>query len=250
MLPVTAVIISHNEEDRIGACIASVIDIVDEVLVIDSHSTDNTRQVALDLGARVESIDWKGYGGSKNYGNQLAKNDWILSLDCDEACSSELCDELRGLKLDPSIAYQIDRYNYYLGHRVRFSGWSPDWVLRLFHRSAYRWNDNMVHEKLESTSVPSYRKLKGYLEHNSYRSEEEHKTKTEKYAALKAKSWIRNGKSPGWLKVFFGAGFKAFYSFIIKGGFRDGSIGWKIAKMNAYLVRCQIRSFRKLSKKQ
>jgi len=148
MLPITAVIISHNEEDRIGACIASVREVVDEVLVIDSHSTDNTRQVALDLGARVESIDWKGYGGSKNYGNQIAKNDWILSLDCDEASS------------------------------------------------------------------------------------------------------IQNGRSPGWLKVFFGAGFKAFHSFIIKGGFRDGRIGWKIAKMNAYLVRSQIRSFRKLSRKK
>jgi len=248
MLPITAVIISHNEADRIGACVSSVIDIVDEVLVIDSHSNDNTAQIAEELGAIVKVVDWKGYGGSKNYGNALAKNDWILSLDCDEICSVELQKELLALDLNRDVVYQIDRHNYYLGNRVMYSGWSPDWVLRLFHREISSWNDNAVHEKLRSTSVVEYQKLEGHLIHHSYRSERDHKLKTEKYAQLKAKSWIDQGKSPGWLKFFFGAGFKAFHSYIIKGGFRDGNTGWKIAKMNAYLVRCQLRSYRNLIK--
>jgi len=249
MSNISAVILSRNEADRISQCINSLIDIVDEVIVVDSGSEDGTPEIAKSLGAHVNITDWKGYGANKNFGHSLARNNWILSIDSDEWLSTELAEEILELKKDDKTVYSINRNNSYMGKEIRYSGWSPDWVPRLFNKKHVSWNNNLVHEKLIIPQGFYLKKLTGNLMHNSYRSREDHKAKTDRYAMLKAKSWIESGNSPSFLKRHFGPGFKAFHSFVIKAGFLDGKEGRQIASMNAYLVKMQVHYFDQLKSK-
>ena len=250
MKGVSAVILSKNEADRIGRCIISLRNIVDEVIVVDSGSTDDTLNIAKSLGAKVISTEWKGYGETKNFGHNLAQNDWILSVDSDEWLSEKLANEIKALKKNDKMIYSLNRSNIYQGKEIQHSGWSPDWVLRLFNRKDICWNSNLVHEKLIISHDFTVQKLNGKLMHDSYRSIEDHKAKTDKYAMLKAESWIINGSCPSLLKRYFGSGFKAFHSYVIKAGFLDGKEGWMIAKMNAYLVKMQVEYYDKLKSKE
>lgn len=246
MTGISAVILSKNEADRIARCILSVSEVVDEVIVVDSGSTDTTIEIAKSLGATVYSIDWMGYGGTKNYGHGKATYDWILSMDSDEWLSDKLKEEIKSISLAGKCIYGINRSNIYLGKVMNHSGWSPDWVLRLFDKSEVKWNDNLVHEKLVYPDMYKVRKLSGALMHDSYRSIEDHKSKTERYAKLKAESWIQKDTSPSILKRNFGPIFKGFYSYIIKLGFLDGSEGLTIARMNIYLVQKQLEYYDEL----
>lgn len=250
MKGISAIILSKNEADRIGRCIISLRNIVDEVIVVDSGSTDDTITIAKSLGANVISTKWKGFGETKNFGNKLAQNDWILSIDSDEWLSEKLANEIKALRKTDKLIYSLNRSNIYQGKEIQHSGWSPDWVLRLFNKRAVSWNSNLVHEKLIIPNDFSVQKLNGKLMHDSYRSIEDHKAKTDKYAKLKAKSWISNGSSPSLLKRYFGSGFKAFHSYVIKAGFLDGKEGWMIAKMNAYLVKMQVEYYDILKSKE
>ena len=247
MTGISAVILSKNEEDRIRRCIESVRDVVDEVIVIDSGSTDATVDIATSLGAKVYSIEWLGYGESKNFGNTKAANNWILSLDSDEWLSEELQQEIRSIALTERCIYKMNRSNIYLGKVIHYSGWSPDWVYRLFNKAEVGWNDNLVHEKLVYPHDYQISKLRGALMHDSYRSIADHKSKTEKYAMLKAKSWVEKGTAPSILKRYFGSIFKGIHSYIIKLGVLDGKEGLIIAKMNTYLVKKQMEYYDELN---
>ncbi|MFT4534818.1 MAG: glycosyltransferase involved in cell wall biosynthesis [Saprospiraceae bacterium] len=246
MPKISAVILSKNEADRIGRCITSLINIVDEVMVVDSGSRDDTIKIAKSIGAKVISTEWKGFGETKNFGHHQAKNDWILSLDSDEWLSEELANEIMALKKTEKQVYSIDRSNRYMGKEIRYSGWSPDWVPRLFNRNEVKWNNSLVHEKLIIPKNYAVHRMSGKLMHDSYRSMEDHKAKTVRYAMLKAQSWIEVGKSPSFLKRYFGSSFKAFHSYVIKAGFLDGKEGMIIAKMNAYLVKMQVEYYDEL----
>jgi len=245
MTKFTAIIIAKNEADRIGRCINSL-SIADEIIVLDSGSTDQTREIATEAGATVHSVDWLGYGQTKNLGNSMASNEWIISLDADEYLSSELQKEISNTTFQKGKIYQLNRLNFYLGTPIIHSGWSPDWVYRIFHRDEAQWNDNKVHERLVYDQPIKIERLINQLHHHSYRSEKEHQKTSDKYALLKAEAWIENGKSPGLLKTFFGAGFKVFQSFILRLGFLDGKNGWKIAKMKAYTSRREIYHYNRL----
>jgi glycosyltransferase involved in cell wall biosynthesis len=242
-IKISVVIITKNEIDRISICLQSLHALTDDIIVVDSRSNDGTAEKAKELGAQVFDTSWQGYGPTKNFGHQKAKYDWILSLDADEALSKELLEEISEMKLNPGCIYAIDRQNFYLGKAIKYSGWSPDWVLRIFNKNEVKWNENLVHEKLILPERNHIIKLKGKLFHNSYRSLEDHRTKIEKYAILRAQTWIANAKSPGIPKRFLGPIWKGFKSFILKLGFLDGKAGWTIAKMNIYLVKRQIYHF-------
>ena len=242
---ISAVIISKNEVDRISRCIQSLLPLTDDIVVIDNGSTDGTVKLAQNLGAKVYNIKWKGYGPTKNYGHDKAQNDWIISLDADEFLSGGLIEEIKALKLESTCVYKIDRQNYYLGKKINHSGWSPDWVFRIFNKTEVRWNESLVHEKLIIPEAFKVVKLKHKLIHHSYRSIKDHKEKTEKYAKLRAKIWIKTNKYPSQFKRWFGPVFKGFKSYILKLGFLDGAEGWTIAKMNAYLVKRQIYHYDK-----
>lgn len=250
MKGISAVILSKNEADRIGRCIKSLIHIVDEIIVVDSGSTDDTINIAKSLGAKVISTEWKGYGETKNFGHHQTQNDWILSIDSDEFLSDKLANEIKALKKTDKLIYSLNRSNIYMGKEIRHSGWSPDWVLRLFNKTDVWWNTNLVHEKLMFPQDFAVQKLSRKLMHDSYRSMEDHKAKTDKYAMLKARSWIEAGKSPSFLKRYFGSSFKAFHSYVIKAGFLDGKEGRQISKMNAYLVKMQVECYDQLKSEE
>ena len=247
-LDISAVIITKNEIDRINKCIQSLLLLTDDIIVIDSGSTDGTVKKAKELGAQVYESEWMGYGPTKNFGHSKAKHDWIISIDADESLSPELCAEIKATKLDSDHVYAIDRQNFYLGKKIKHSGWSPDWVYRIFDKNKVKWNDNLVHEKLIIPSDLKVEKLKYNLLHDSYRSIEDHKTKVEKYAALRAQIWMDSQNHPSLLKRVLGPFFKGFKSYILKLGFLDGKEGWTIAKMNSHLVKRQIYYFDRLIK--
>ncbi|MDF1698456.1 MAG: glycosyltransferase family 2 protein [Saprospiraceae bacterium] len=247
---ISAVIITKNEVDRIATCIQSILPLTHDIIVVDSGSTDGTIAKAKELGAQVVQTEWKGFGATKNFGHTKAKYDWILSVDADESLSKELSLEIKNLPLEKGCVYAIDRKNYYGDQWIKYSGWSPDWVQRIFNKQEVQWNDNLVHEKLVLPKSTTCIKLNHKLEHHSYRSLDDHKEKIESYAALRAKIWFNTGKSPSTLKRIFGPIFKAFKSYILKLGFLDGKNGWIIAKMNAYLVQRQIHYYTKIKSEQ
>lgn len=247
---ISAVIITNNEVDRISKCIQSLLPLTDDIVVVDSGSTDGTIKLAEDLGASVYKKEWMGYGQNKNFGNSKAKNDWIISLDADEYLSFELIREIKSLKLQDHAVYKINRQNYYLGKMINYSGWSPDWVYRLFNRNEVEWNKSLVHEKLILPDNIKVVSLENKLHHHSYRSLEDHKQKIEKYAELRAKIWLDNHNRLPLSKRLFGPFFKGFKSYVLKLGLLDGKEGWTIAKMNSILVRRQIYYFDKLKSVQ
>lgn len=240
MQNLSAVIITKNEADRIGRCIQSLEGLASDVVVVDSGSSDDTIKIAKELGARVIETEWLGYGPTKNFGNAHAKHDWILSIDSDEYVTDDLKTEILRLNLSEPEVYTIDRQNYYLGQKIKHSGWSPDWVQRIFHKESVEWNDSLVHERLLIPTDHKVLKIKGKLNHDSYRSKEDHISKIDKYARLKAESWVKNGKSPSSMKRLMGGTFKAFQSYVLKLGFLDGSAGLELARMNHYLVKKQL----------
>jgi len=244
--PISVVIITKNEIDRISKCLQSLHSLTDDIIVIDSGSNDGTVEKAKNLGAKVYKAEWQGYGPTKNFGHDKAKYNWILSLDADELLSKSLLEEIKSLQLETGNVYKIDRQNYYLNKAINYSGWSPDWVFRIFNKNEVKWNDNLVHEKLILPSQINTVKLKHKLIHHSYRSVADHKAKVEKYADLRAQIWLDKAKSPSMIKRWFGPIFKGLKSYILKLGVLDGKEGWMIAKMNMYLVRRQIFHFDRL----
>lgn len=247
---ISAVIISKNEVDRIGDCIESLKTLTDDIIVMDSGSTDGTQELCKSLGAQLINTEWKGYGPTKNEGNKKAKYDWILSIDADERLTDNLATEISALQLDSDMVYSINRQNFYLGTQINHSGWSPDWVPRIFDRNRVKWNDNLVHEKLMIPKTMKTVRLQARMIHHSYRSIQDHKDKIENYAALRAKIWLEKGKHPNPIKRFFGPFFKGFKSYILKLGFLDGKAGWMIARMNSHLVKRQIHHFDNFKKPQ
>lgn len=240
---ISAVIITKNEVDRISDCLNSLHGLTDDIVVVDSGSTDQTVAIAKELGARVFQIGWNGYGANKNFGHSMAKYEWILSLDADEKVSENLKEEIRNLPMVNGNVYSVNRQNFYLGKAINHSGWSPDWVHRIFNKTEVKWNDKLVHEKLIIPEGIQVHKLQNRLLHHSYRSIDDHKSRIEKYAALRAKMWFEQDNEPNLLKRWIGPFLKGFKSYILKLGFLDGNAGWIIAKMNVLLVKRQIHYF-------
>ena len=230
-MQISAVIITFNEENDIADAIHSV-DWADEILVVDSESTDRTREIAESLGAKVIVQPWLGFSAQKQFAVDAAANEWILSLDADERVSAGLRDEIAGLKVDGPKAdgYTIPRLSVYLGREIRHSGWYPDRQLRLFDRRKGRWNSRIIHESfcLQAGAVTG--KLNNDLLHFSVKSVEHHaKMIVERYAPLSAKQSFEDGKRTTSIRAVL-AGWAAFFrSYFFRLGFLDGSQGYTIA---------------------
>lgn len=249
--PISAVIIALNEEHIIEKCIRSLLPICQEIIVVDSGSTDQTIPIAHKLGAKVIETPWLGYGETKNLGNKSARHPWILSIDADEVVNEELKKNLLESSLDNRHqAYLINRLPFYEGRWIKHGGWHPDWVMRLFHRAHLSWSDDKVHEQLIEHTPITKIKLDGYLEHYSYVSKEDHYARLNKYARLKAESWIESGTKPSFAKRYFGAWFRYIKSYILQSGYKDGNAGKEIAKSNMYQIKKQIELYDKLKNSQ
>ena len=175
----TVTVITLNEADHIEFALSSVA-WADEIIVIDSGSTDGTVDIARRHATRVEVLDWPGYGAQKNRAADLASNDWILSLDADEHVPADLADEIRRVLEHPDAAgYRIPRVTWYLGRWIRSTDWYPDPQLRLYDRRAGRWSLRQVHESVELSQPPG--RLRHELQHYAYRDVSHHLATIDRY---------------------------------------------------------------------
>lgn len=235
MLPLTLAIITCNEEERISRAIASAGDVA-EVLVVDSGSTDRTVSIARELGARVIETDWPGYGAQKNRALAAAKQEWVLSIDADEALSPELLDSLRALfRTGPELtAYAVRRQNHWRGKRVRFGVYGPQWKTRLVRSGAGQWKGGILHETLEANGKVG--QLTGILEHWPYRDVEEFRETSRRYAELFAEKSISEGRRSRWWDRAFRPILHFVKSCLLKGGFLEGKRGLELALLGAQEV--------------
>jgi len=247
---IAAVIITYNEENNIVDCIKSVINIVDEVIVVDANSEDKTATLAEESGAKVMRKDWTSFGVQKNHGAKCANADWILSIDADERVDNELSQTLMALKLDSNKVYSTNIKTNYLGRWIRYCGWYPSYKKRLYHKEHSHWNDDIVHESLISSKKMLVEKLSGNLLHYSYRTIEHHHQKIERYARLTAEKWKLKNKTPRILKKIFGPSFRFVKTYIFRLGFLDGREGFLISKMSFLLVKRQLYYFKQLEERE
>jgi len=239
----SAVIITKNEAKNVAICLDSLAAIADEIIVIDSFSTDETQEICLKYGVLFFQREWNGYSEAKNYGNAKAANNWILSIDADEALSPELRQSILEIKKSlsagepvepPNYFYSFNRLTNYCGQWIKHGGWYPDTKLRLFDRRQAKWQGDFAHEKLEFPDTVKATSLKGDLYHYSFNSIGQHVDKVNKYSSLIAEERLAKGKKGSAFKMIFGpiTTFLKFY--IIKSGFLDGRNGFIIAVISAY----------------
>ena len=230
----SVVIITHNEEKNLRECIASLCDLADEILVVDSSSTDRTQAIAREFGAVIQvTNDWPGFGAQKNRAVSLAKNDWILSIDADERVTPELALEITNLlQAQPeSLSYEIPRSSWYCGRFIKHSGWYPDYVLRLFNRQAAKFSMDLVHERVLPTGAVG--QLNSHLLHYSFQDFSNVLTKIDRYSSASAEQLYLLGKNSNLSKAVAHGLWAFVRTYFLRMGFLDGPQGFALAVSNA-----------------
>ena len=242
MPSLSVIIITKNEAANIRACLESVA-WADEIIAVDSGSTDDTVSICKAMGARVYvHADWQGFGQQKNRALNYATKDWVLSIDADERVTPELREELiQAMNEGCASGYYLPRLSQFCGALIHHSGWYPDYVLRLFKRDAGRFSDNLVHESVLLTGRTA--KLKSPLSHYSYLTIDDVERKVEHYSTAAAQQMFQSGKQSNWLDAALRAGWAFVRTYVLRLGVLDGSAGWNIARMNA---RTTYLKYRKL----
>jgi len=237
-LKISAVIITNNEAGHIRAACESVA-WADEIVVVDSHSTDETRDIARACGARVFERDWPGFARQKQFAAEAAAHDWVFSLDADERVSAELRESVEALRKaeasSPADGYRVARRSFYMGRWIRGGGWYPDYQLRLFDRRRGRWEGAHVHESVRMAGGARVKTLGGDLLHYSVRdASHHHRMIGERYAPLAARQMFEAGRRTSPLRLAAAAPSAFVRSLLLKGGFRDGLAGLAIASFAAH----------------
>ncbi|GAA4281258.1 glycosyltransferase family 2 protein [Gaetbulibacter aestuarii] len=236
MNKLTALIPTGNEIHNIEDAIASV-DFADEILVVDSFSTDGTYEKALEKASRVIQRKFDYFSAQKNWAIPQAKHEWILLIDADERVTNDLKLEIQNILKNPNpdiVAYWIGRNNHFMGKQVHYSGWRNDKVIRLFKRDLCIYEDKKVHEEIIANGTVS--ELKHKLNHNTYTSFDAYVDKMNRYAWLQAQDYDKKTKSITPYHVVVKPFWGFFKHYIIQGGFRDGFVGFTIGYMQAYVV--------------
>ncbi|MFN8791623.1 MAG: glycosyltransferase family 2 protein [Bdellovibrionales bacterium] len=236
-MKLSVVICTKNEEKNIGRCLAAVQSVADEIIIVDSMSTDRTEEIARSF-PRVQFVKrpWKGFSQTKNEANELATGDYVLSLDADEELSSELQQELKALKPNFHGVYTINRMTNYCGQWIRYSGWFPDRHLRLFPKGRAAWEGHFVHEKLKAPPELVVSHLQGLVFHYSYYTMEEHRQRIESYSSLGAQELISRRKRIHKLSLWINPLARFLKCYVFKFGFLDGYFGLVIAVLSAKAV--------------
>jgi glycosyltransferase involved in cell wall biosynthesis len=231
-MSLSVVLITKNESANIRACLESVA-WADEIIVVDSGSTDDTAAIARGTGAKVHvHPDWPGFGAQKNRALGYASKDWVFSIDADERVTPELRAELEhAIREGQADGYFCPRLSQFCGTFIRHSGWYPDYVLRLFKRGHARFSDSLVHESVQLTGTSA--KLKAPLLHYSYLTMEDVERKVEHYSTAAAEQMFQAGKRATLVRAGVSAGWAFVRTYIVRLGVLDGVAGWNIACMNA-----------------
>ncbi len=229
----SVIVITRNEAHNLHDCLQSVQSLADEVVVIDSNSTDGTCDIARQFGAVVsQPADWPGFGPQKQRALDLATCDWVLSLDADERVTPELAQEIQQVLMnDAQAAYQMPRLSWYCGKFIHHSGWQPDHVLRLFPSTQARFSDDLVHERVIS-DLP-LKTLRNHLLHYSYLNFSQVLSKTDAYSTASAQQAFARGKRASVAGAVGHGAWAFFRTYVIRAGFLDGAHGLALAISNA-----------------
>lgn len=237
-MKISVVIIAFNEEQNISDAIKSVV-WADEILVVDSESTDKTRAIAESSNAKVLTKKWQGFSKQKQFAVDNAAHDWIFSLDADERVSDLLRNEILKLKNQSenqlASGYKIPRITFYMNRWIRHGGWYPDWQLRFFNRTKGKWKDVLIHESIQMRENEQVEKLSGDILHYSIPDAAYHNRMiATRYAPLAAEQMFTRGRKTSPVKIFT-AGLTAFLqTYLLKLGFLDGLAGFCIARFAAH----------------
>jgi glycosyltransferase involved in cell wall biosynthesis len=231
--PISTVVITHNEELNIERCLRSVAGISDEIVVVDSGSSDRTAELATQLGARVIVNDWPGYGPQKRFAVARARNEWILSIDADEEVSADLAAEIEALSFSMD-AYAVPRAVWYFGRWIRHGVWYPGYVVRLFRRDHAAFTNDLIHESVQVRGRTG--RLQNDLLHYSYRDMDHHLLKMEEFSSLGAQQLYARGRGGSLLHLAFRPPFEFFKSYVLKRGFLDGQAGLMVAALHAQFI--------------
>jgi glycosyltransferase involved in cell wall biosynthesis len=243
-------IITLNEEQNLPRCLRSAADLVDQIVIIDSGSTDSTPLIAGDFNARFIHQPWLGYVGQKNFALSHASHGWILSLDADEELSGRLRDEIRALReIEPPAfsGYSMPRCVLYEGKWIRYGDWYPDRLVRLFRKDKARFSGGKVHERLEVDGAVVA--LNGEIHHYSFRDAADHRHRCEQYARLWAETQFERGRRAPPGAAFGHAIFRFLRAYLLKRGFLDGKLGLRIASYAAHEVHLKYKLLRELNRR-
>lgn len=235
-MKISATVITFNEEDNIAAALESLV-WADEIIVVDSESTDRTVEIARRFTDRIYVRAWPGYSDQKNFAAWQASFDWVFSLDADERVSGELADELQKLKqaTEPSVAaFEMPRLTFYLGRWIKHSGWYPDHKVRLYNRKRASFEGEFVHESVKVNG--RIERLSGDILHYTVRNASDHHQRIDRYTTLAARELYEKGKRATALSMLISPIGAFLRSYIIKRGFLDGAQGVAIARFAAHYV--------------
>jgi glycosyltransferase involved in cell wall biosynthesis len=235
MPKLSVVIITFNEERNIGRCIGSVLDVADEIIVVDSFSTDKTREICEKQGVKFIEHAFDGHIQQKNFAITQATYPHQLSLDADEALSEDLKAEILKIKNDWKFdGYRMNRLTNYCGKWIHHCGWYPDTKLRLYDSAKGRWSGVNPHDKFEMNPGSKIDFLKGDILHYSYYSVEEHIRQADKFSTIAAKELIGLGKSVSYFQIIINPVAKFIRNYILRLGFLDGFYGFLICRIAAH----------------
>ena len=239
MAQISAAIITNNEEANIGRCLESLEPVADEIIVVDSESTDRAEEICRSFPkVKFVTKKWQGYSKQKQTASDLCQFEYVLSLDADEALSESLREEILKVKpnLDGSTAYEFARLNRYCGRWIRHSGWYPDPQLRLYPKNSCSWNGAIIHERITCGDSISVQCLSGDLLHYSYKSVDDYIKKANAYSTLGAEQVLRDGEGFLILKSLVNPIQRFLKTYFIKLGLLDGYQGLSISLISSFVV--------------
>jgi len=249
---ISAVIITYNEAPSIERCLSSLNGIADEIIVVDSFSTDSTEEICRKFNVKFFSHEFTGYMSQKNFSLGLASNNYILSLDADEALSDELRVSISEIKKDLSYdGYIFNRLGFFNGQWIKHSSWYPDPQLRLFNRESGSWGPSNIHERFILRPGKKIKRISGDLLHWPYRSAEDFSSRIIIYSGIAAQDLFEKGKNVSALTPYLHYCWRFIKSYFINLGLLDGRNGWTLCSIGAsssFLKYSQLRKLNRTAK--
>lgn len=225
MKKIAVLILTYNEEKNLRSCMESA-DFADEIIIVDSQSTDHTRTIAESSGAKVVIHPMKGFDEQRNFALTQTEADWVMYLDADERLTPEAGKEIRQLMEAAEAAYEIKRINIAFGQKMKYGGHAPDYSLRLYPRTAISW-DGEVHEAAH-VNLPVHQ-MKAYMYHHTYTDWNRYFIKLNQYTTMMAEKMYKQGKRANWSDFILRPLFAVFRFYILKLGFLEGRLGFVLA---------------------